>query len=298
MERNKLPTAYEYLGETQAVARHLVCLTYDFDAVSGHAGQATTSLSPSPGPWGGQYGVDRILSLLDRERVRATFFAAGATLSENADVAKALVGDGHEIGHHGWDHRRPDKNDREAEEEELLRGIEAIDTLTGRTPNGYRSPSWGHSPHTVELLLANGFVYDSSLMCHDHRPYRARVTGEAPKVSADRDGAPTTLIEMPVNWSIDDYTRNEWAALPGGLATLGYKSSRDLLRGWQQDYATMADSEHWGVVVYTFHPFISGRGKRMLAMERLIRYLKANGADFVTMSEAADEARAHIDPIC
>ena len=280
------------------MARHLVCLTYDFDAVAAHGAQATTSLAPDPGSWSSYYGLDRILGMLDRERVRGTFFAAGSTLSQHADTAKALVGDGHEIGHHGWDHRRPNNMDRRAEEEHLLRGMDVIDALTGHTPSGYRSPSWGHSPHTVDLLLANGFVYDSSLMGHDHRPYRTRVPGDRPSVRADVYGAPTTLIEMPVNWSIDDYTRNEWAALPGGLATLGFKSSRDLLQGWQEDYDTMADSEHWGVVVYTFHPFVSGQGKRMLAMQRLIRYLRENGADFVTMSEAAEEAGAHIDPIC
>lgn len=280
------------------MARQLVCLTYDFDAVSVNNGQATTSLAPGLASWSSYYGLDRILSMLDRERVRGTFFAAGPILSQHADTARALVGDGHEIGHHGWDHRRPNNTDRRAEEEDLLRGMEVIDTLTGRRPSGYRSPSWGHSPHTVDLLLANGFVYDSSLMGHDHRPYRARVSGGNPSMTTDVYGAPTDLIEMPVNWSIDDYTRNEWAALPGGLATLGFKSSRDLLRGWQEDYETMADSEQWGVVVYTFHPFVSGQGKRMLAMERLIRYLRANGADFVTMSEAAREAGAHIDPIC
>jgi hypothetical protein len=45
---------------------------------------------------------------------------------------------------------------------------------TGRKARGYRSPSWDLSPHSVELMLKHGFVYDSSMMGDDYTPYYAR----------------------------------------------------------------------------------------------------------------------------
>ena len=55
-----------------------------------------------------------------------------------------------------------------------MRANEPIARLYGRNARGYRSPSWDLSPNTIELLLKNGFVYDSSLMGADYWPYRAR----------------------------------------------------------------------------------------------------------------------------
>ena len=55
-----------------------------------------------------------------------------------------------------------------------MRANEAIARLTGKKARGYRSPSWDLSDHTIDLLLAHGFIYDSSLMGSDYVPYRAR----------------------------------------------------------------------------------------------------------------------------
>ena len=168
----------------------------------------------------------------------------------------------------------------------------------GKPPVGYRSPSWDHSTNTVELLVAHGFSYDSSLMGHDHRPYRARVGDQTPLLEPAIFGRPTELIEIPVSWSLDDYTHYEWSVLSGGQLAAGLKNWRDVLENWCTDFDYMADTESWGVLVYTFHPFVSGRGHRMVAMEHLIRHLKDNGAELVTMGEAAQEAVGHVDLIC
>jgi peptidoglycan-N-acetylglucosamine deacetylase len=45
----------------------------------------------------------------------------------------------------------------------------------------------------------------------------------------------------------------------------------------------------WGVITYTFHPFVIGRGGRMLILEQLIRTLKDEGAAFTTLETAAAE---------
>jgi peptidoglycan/xylan/chitin deacetylase (PgdA/CDA1 family) len=67
----------------------------------------------------------------------------------------------------------------------------------------------------------------------------------------------------------------------------GLRSASDVLENWVQDFEYMKLSEQWGVLIYTFHPFVSGRGHRMLLLERLITSLLERGAVFMTVEEAA-----------
>ena len=120
--------------------------------------------------------VERILRLLEREGIPATFFVTGHTAETYPDHVRAIVAAGHEIGHHGYLHENPlALETTEHEREVLQRGLEALDRAAGVRPVGYRSPAWDNSPHTIELLLEYGFRYESSLMGNDFRPYWCRV---------------------------------------------------------------------------------------------------------------------------
>ena len=78
----------------------------------------------------------------------ATFFIPGATCDHHTEVAKAIVEAGHEIGHHGYYHELPSQLDELQEREMIERGLDAVQRLTGKTPRGYRSPSWELSDQT------------------------------------------------------------------------------------------------------------------------------------------------------
>jgi peptidoglycan/xylan/chitin deacetylase (PgdA/CDA1 family) len=60
-----------------------------------------------------------------------------------------------------------------------------------------------------------------------------------------------------------------------------------VLENWFDDFAYMRDHYDWGVLTYTFHPHVLGRGHRLIMLEKLIRRLRENGARFVTMEQAA-----------
>ena len=109
-------------------------------------------------------------------RIPTTWFIPGHTIESYPASVRAVADAGHEIGNHGWTHRIPATLGRDGEEQELVRGNAAIKALTGRKPRGYRSPSWDLSPHSVDLLLKHGFLYDSSMMGHDIRPTRHGAT--------------------------------------------------------------------------------------------------------------------------
>jgi peptidoglycan-N-acetylglucosamine deacetylase len=274
------------------MARHLVCLTFDFDAVSLwiRRGQ-TTPTALSRGEFG-VVGAERILDLLRGRGIRATWFVPGHTLDTYPDTCRRIHAEGHEIAHHGYLHEPPATLSREDEERILARGTEAIARLTGgQRPRGYRSPAWDLSPHTISLLLAHGFLYDSSMMAHDHLPYRARDGDQVDAGGAIRWGRATSLIEMPVAWSLDDYPHFERAAGPNGLQP-GLMHAAGVLENWVDDFRYMARGAEWGVLTYTFHPQVTGRGHRMLTLERLIDATRDLGAEFVRMDEAAAEFAA------
>ena len=275
------------------MARYIVCLTFDFDAMSGFISRGMTTPTPISR---GEFGVgasERHLALLRRHEITTTWFIPGHTIETYPAACAKVVEAGHEIGHHGWTHVPPANLSREAEEAGLVRGNEAIKRLSGETARGYRSPSWDLSPHTIELLLKHGFLYESSMMGHDYLPYRARqgdiIELEKPAVL----GRETKLVEMPISWTLDDYPHFEFVrtstAILGGL-----KPASGVLENWYDDFDYMTRIMDWGIITYTCHPFVIGRGHRMLMLERLIEKLRARNAVFLTMEAAVSEWLARV----
>ena len=271
------------------MGRAIVCLTFDFDAISGWIARGMTSPSPiSRGEFGPRVGVPRILDLLARYDIYSSWFIPGHTLETYPDPCRHIVDAGHEIGHHGWTHRPPAILTREQEEAELLRANDAIRKLCGRGARGYRSPAWDLSAHSVELLLEHGFVYDSNMMADDYVPYRVR-RGDVIELEKPAVFGPTTqLIEMPVSWSLDDYPHFEFMRTPTSVLP-GNMNSNGVLQNWTDDFLYLADNLEWGVITYTLHPFVIGRGHRMMMLEKLVRTLKDRGAIFMTLETAAAE---------
>jgi peptidoglycan/xylan/chitin deacetylase (PgdA/CDA1 family) len=144
------------------------------------------------------------------------------------------------------------------------------------------------SRHSVDLLLEHGFVYDSSMMADDYTPYRVRkgdsITLEQPAVF----GEETPLIEMPVSWTLDDYPHFEFLRTPTWVLP-GNMNATNVLQNWVDDYHYLQRNLEWGVITYTFHPFVIGRGHRMIALEKLIHTLAEHGAVFTTLEDAAAE---------
>jgi peptidoglycan/xylan/chitin deacetylase (PgdA/CDA1 family) len=239
-----------------------------------------------PGGW--LLPTTGLLDLLARHGIASSWYIPGHTIETYPAQCETVVKAGHEVGHHGWTHRPPATLTREQEEEELVRANEAIRRLTGRPARGYRSPSWDLSPHSVELLMKHGFVYDSSMMGDDYTPYYVRqgdrITLEQPAVF----GADTRLLEMPISWTLDDYPHFEFLRTPT-VVLPGNMNANQVLGNWIDDYAYLAENLEWGVITYTFHPFVIGRGHRMVALEKLIETVKSRGAVFMTVEAAAAE---------
>ncbi len=275
------------------MSRHIVCLTFDFDTMSGFIARGLTTPTPlSRGEFGAR-AAPRILGFLQSRGIRSTWFTPGFTIETWPLECEAVVKAGHEIAHHSWAHVPPADQSREQEEADMVRANEAILRLTGRKARGYRSPSWDLSPNTVELLVKHGFVYDSSLMGADYWPYRARRGDVAELGQPYRFGEETSLIEMPISWSLDDYPHFEFLRTAQTVLP-GLQPARTVMANWLDEFRYMKKSVDWGILTYTMHPYVIGRGYRMLALEDLVDALAREGAVFMTMEEAAREAQERI----
>ena len=204
-----------------------------------------------------------------------------------------MVEGGHEIGHHSWAHIPNANQTRDEEEADLVRANENISKLTGRTARGYRSPSWDLSPHTIDLLLKHGFLLrlePDGRRLHSLSGAARRRGGTRQAVSF---GEPTTLIEMPISWSLDDHPHFEFIRTPQTVAP-GLQPARAVMQSWLDEFVYMKKTVDWGVLTYTMHPYVIGRGYRMLALEWLCDQLAKEGAVFMTMEQAAEEAKQRL----
>jgi peptidoglycan/xylan/chitin deacetylase (PgdA/CDA1 family) len=265
-----------------------VCLSFDFDAVSPWIHIEDGRNSPtnrSRGLFGAEVGAPRILDVLADHDVRATWFVPGHTIESFPDVAGEVVDRGHEIGHHGWSHTPPGSfEDRAAERRDLERGIEAIEDLTGQRPDGYRSPSWDYSEHTLDLLLDLDFEWASNGMARDFEPYYARAD-RAPAGGPYERGEPTDLLEVPISWHRDDYP---WLAFAGERSK---RSVADLFDEWRRSLEWMLENVEDGVFVLTMHPQVMGRTPNVGHLAAFIEDVEESEATVETVGTVATNAR-------
>jgi peptidoglycan/xylan/chitin deacetylase (PgdA/CDA1 family) len=272
------------------MARHIVCLTFDFDTESGFIARGlTTPTMLSRGEFG-LTGARRILDLAKSRGVPMTWFVPGFTIESHPHACEWVVEAGHEVAHHSWAHVPPAEQSRDEEEEDMARANVAIEKLTGQKARGYRSPSWDLSENTLDLLEAQGFDYDSSLMAGDYIPMKTRRADHVKLNDPIRYGEDREIIEMPISWTLDDHPHFEYLRTPNFLMP-GLRPAREVMDSWYDEYCYMRQTEEWGILTYTMHPYVIGRGFRMFAFEKLVDKLIADGAEFMTMEDAAKVAR-------
>jgi peptidoglycan/xylan/chitin deacetylase (PgdA/CDA1 family) len=255
-----------------------VALCFDFDAESLWVMKNLTTPSfMSRGEYGARVGVPRILPLLEKYDIKATFFVPADTARRHPDLVKEIHARGHEIGHHGDVHENPAKLSRPEEERVLRTGIDTLEKLTGERPRGYRSPAWDLSHNTIGLLRQHGFLYDSSLMGDDFRPYWVVDQGKQ-----------TEIVEMPVSWELDDAAHFFFTFSP--VYYTGMAAPDKIYDIWATEFEGAYQNE--GIFVLTMHPQLIGRYHRLKMVEKLIQTIAGySHVWFTTCTEIATDWR-------
>ena len=258
-------------------ARVAVGLSFDVDNATATLSTGTLDYEViSRGEYGAIDGVPRLLRLLDRQQVPASFFVPAMSAVLHPQVIKDIQGakQQHEIGIHGWIHERlPLLNDEKEEQRLLNQSLETLTKMTGRRPVGYRAPSWKFSGWTMGQVKAAGFLYDSSLMASDDA-YELLL-----------DGTPTGVVELPIERILDDYPYF------GGGADGSNPSLEDVYQVFQSEFDVAY--EEGGLYILTMHPHLTGHRSRAAMLERLVSYMKRKpGVWFATHAQIAQHVRA------
>jgi peptidoglycan-N-acetylglucosamine deacetylase len=274
-------------------ARGTVCLTFDFDAFS-----SKIPLGPNnPGMLSrGEFSATaapRILRLLEREEIQTTWYVPGHTADTFPDLCRRIADAGHELALHGYLHEPAAMLTEDQERAVLERSREALHRITGTYPVGNRVPGWEVSAHTVDLLLAAGVEYDSSLMAHDYQPYYARTKDQAGMDGAFEFGTKTPLVEFGVDWALCDFPHFEYLyAAQLNLLMQGLRRVDDVVDNWVDEVRYMTSYVTDGVTTITLHPEVIGKGHRMLGLERFIQQARDLGVEFSRHRDVADQFRA------
>jgi polysaccharide deacetylase family protein (PEP-CTERM system associated) len=115
----------------------------------------------------------KILDLLARHGIQATFFILGWVAEETPRVVKEIQAAGHEIGSHGYAHQLIYEQTPDEFAADLTRSLEIIEGITGVKVRGFRAPSFSvtqRSLWAIEIMSSLGLVYDSSVfpILHDN----------------------------------------------------------------------------------------------------------------------------------
>jgi peptidoglycan/xylan/chitin deacetylase (PgdA/CDA1 family) len=248
-----------------------VAVAISFDADHETISLRDNDVSPgklAQGEYGSRAGVPRILALLAGFGVPATFFVpAVSALLHPADI-EAFVAGGHEVAAHGWIHERNTELDAEAELDLTGRACDTLERLAGARPLGIRTPSWDFSASTLDVIRELGLRYDSSLMADDD-PYELLA-----------DGAPTGVVELPVEWIRDD--------VPYFMLGRNYTSPRAVLEIWRDEFdAARAEG---GLFQLTMHPHVIGHRSRLVVLRDLLTHIASHDDVWFATHAAVAEA--------
>jgi peptidoglycan/xylan/chitin deacetylase (PgdA/CDA1 family) len=141
----------------------------------------------------------RVLEILARSGVRATFFVVGRKVEDHPEVLRAIVAAGHGVGLHSYAHDRLFALRSEGRvREDLERGMVALERVLGRRPVLFRPPIGHTNPAIARVADALDLVVVGWTLGGRDGVARARPEDVAARVRRDlRDGAIVLLHDAP-----------------------------------------------------------------------------------------------------
>ncbi|MGI9354974.1 MAG: polysaccharide deacetylase family protein [Rhizobiaceae bacterium] len=254
-------------------ARVAVALSFDSDHETTTLRFGETSPGKlSQGEYGARVAVPRILDLLKRNNIKATFFVPAVVALLYPDEQRRIIGEGHEIGIHSWIHEFNSELPPADERELQFRAADTLETVCGKRPVGIRTPSWDFSQDTLAISREMGLLYDSSLMADDD-PYELLENSE-----------PTGIVELPVEWIRDDFV---YFNMDRKLGLRPHTSPSDVFEIFRREF----DGAHrdGGLFLLTMHPHIIGHRSRIQVLDELVAYIRSH--DDVWFATHEDVAR-------
>ncbi|WP_037359316.1 polysaccharide deacetylase family protein [Amycolatopsis orientalis] len=257
-----------------------VLLTFDMDAellwTARDPAGAAKPVWVSQGHYGPNVGLPRILALLKRYGIGATFFVPGQVVERYPAAIESILDAGFVIEHHSHTHTWSDTLGRDQEAEEFGRAAEAIVKATGRAPRGWRSPAAELTPHSVSLMEEHGMIFSSNLFDSDSVHL------------LEDDGRTTGIVEIPFAWPLVDTPVFMYSNRVTGRVM---SAPSAVLETWTREFDGLSREEGTHFMLAT-HPQFIGRPSRLWALEQLVEHLLSSGrAEFLSCADYAERVR-------
>lgn len=255
-------------------ARVAVSLSFDIDTEPvwiGFQEQSSPSYM-SRGEYGARRGMPRVLKLLEKHDIPATFFMPAMSMELHPEVVQELKKHPrYEIGFHSYVHENPLKLNEADERRIYAQAMDIFLKHVGKRPVGFRSAAWDLTESTIKIVKEMGFLYESSMMA-DNSPYVL--------MSEGRD---TGLVELPVEWILDDWPlfQISWPS-----KHVAIRNAEDVLSIWRDEFDVAW--EEGTMYILTMHPQVIGHRYRMKMLDKLVTHMKSkSGVWFATHEEIA-----------
>jgi polysaccharide deacetylase family protein (PEP-CTERM system associated) len=144
--------------------------------------------------------TQRLLELLDRHEVKATFFVLGWVAERFPQLVREMAAQGHEVSAHGYDHRPITDQTRGEFRADVRRSKQILEDIVGVEVPGYRAPTYSIVRDTLwalDVLKQEGYRYDSSIFPILHDRYGIPTAGRFPGKVPTEEGA--SLLEFPIS---------------------------------------------------------------------------------------------------
>lgn len=284
-----------------------VCLSVDFDALSGYLGTGhtpeNTMADYSAGLLSANNGVPRLLRIFSKYGIadKITWFIPGHSIETFPKETQDVVDSGAEIALHGYSHEGANAMTVEQERDVIEKCIGLAAGLKGgQRPRGYRAPLYQIRESTVALLQEHGFLYDSSMNAQDALPYYLpSLVPQTPLHVPDYSKPASTwmkptplpiqplagtaeaekaLVEVPTSWYTEDMT--PMGFYPYAPNSQGYVSTDVMEKIWWDRFEWLWENESFldeepgkgfgTIYPIIWHPESAGRAHIVGMVDRFI----------------------------
>ncbi|MBL8380829.1 MAG: polysaccharide deacetylase family protein [Burkholderiales bacterium] len=220
--------------------------------------------------YGIKAGAPRVMKLLDKHGVRATFTAAAVALEAAPDLTRAIVAGGHEVCSHGYRWVHQYHMDEAAERDFIRKAVASIKATTGAAPAGWLS-RYLFTANTRRLLLEEGFTYHMDDFSDDQPFWDSVETAQGRK--------PMVIVPYALDsndmkfWTDPALSPDAWLKYAIDSFEWLYEEGRDAPR----------------MMSFGVHLRIVGRPGRIGAFDRFLAHVSARPGVWITTRKAIAE---------
>jgi len=107
-------------------------------------------------------GIPKLIKILDKRKIKATFFITCDCLQKYPQIFQNLKKQGHEIALHSFTHKNFLTLNKKQKQKQIKKSISSFQKYLKQKPEGFRAPQHSIDNQTLDILEKNNFVYDSS----------------------------------------------------------------------------------------------------------------------------------------